>query len=154
MQGRCTCGAVAFRLTGRPIITHCCHCTWCQRETGSAFALNAVVPQPDVEVMRGVPEAVALPSASGGGQQVMRCPDCKVALWSHYSSQALAYVRVGVLEERAEVVPDVHIYTTTKLPWVVIPEGAAVYEAFYSPKEVWSAEDRARFRAAQAALGD
>ena len=101
ITGRCGCGEVAYRLTDAPIIVHACHCTWCQRETGSAFALNGVIEADRIEIARGAPVAVDLPSASGSGQRVMRCPRCQVALWSQYlgGSLALAYVRLGTLED-------------------------------------------------------
>ncbi|MEQ9122079.1 MAG: GFA family protein, partial [Alphaproteobacteria bacterium] len=84
MDGRCVCGEVRYRLKAAPIVTHCCHCRWCQRETGTAFALNAVVETANVEVLAGQPDLVHTPSASGKGQKIARCPTCRVALWSHY----------------------------------------------------------------------
>lgn len=152
MHGRCTCGEVEFEVTAAPMIVHCCHCTWCQRETGSAFALNAYIEREAVKLTKGTPERVETPSNSGHGQSVLRCPSCKVALWSHYagSGEAIAFLRCGTLDERAEIVPDVHIFTSTKLPWVVLPEGAQVFEGFYRPKEVWPEESLARFKAARA----
>ncbi|WP_417244777.1 GFA family protein [Celeribacter sp.] len=152
MHGRCTCGEVEFEVTAAPMIVHCCHCTWCQRETGSAFALNAYVEREAVKLTKGTPERVETPSNSGHGQSVLRCPSCKVALWSHYagSGEEIAFLRCGTLEERAQIVPDVHIFTSTKLPWVVLPEGAQVFEGFYRPKEVWPEESLARFKAARA----
>ncbi|WP_417278068.1 GFA family protein [Celeribacter sp.] len=153
MQGRCTCGEVEFEIAVPPMIVHCCHCSWCQRETGSAFALNAYVETSEIKGIKGVPDMVMTPSNSGHGQSIARCPTCKVALWSHYagSGEVFAFVRCGTLEDRAEIVPDVHIFTSTKLPWVVLPEGAQVFEAFYSPKEVWSEASLARFNAAKGA---
>ncbi len=148
MQGRCTCGQVTYRLTDTPMFVHCCHCSWCQREAGSAFALNAMIESAKLDVS-GETEVIDTPSNSGNGQSVHRCPTCKVALWSHYggAGSAVAFVRVGTLDDPAQVTPDVHIYTSTKLPWVQIPEGAAVFEGYYNPKEVWPQEAQDRFRA-------
>ena len=149
LNGRCTCGQVAYRLTDTPLVTHCCHCTWCQRESGSAFALNAMIETDRLEVT-GQVELVTTPSASGKGQQIARCPACKVALYSHYAGagQALAFVRVGTLDDPAVCPPDVHIFTATKLPWVVLPEGARVYPEYYRSAEVWSPAALDRRRAA------
>lgn len=154
MHGHCTCGAVRYRLTDRPLFTHCCHCTWCQRETGSAFALNAMIETDRVDLLAGAPEEIVTPSASGKGQIILRCPSCHVALWSHYagSGRRIAFVRVGTLEDPAACPPDVHIFTATRLPWVQIPEGARVYEAFYRRSEIWPPESLAR-RAALMADG-
>src|SRR6185437_1091375 len=100
MEGRCTCAGVRYRLEDPPMIVHCCHCTWCQRETGSAFVLNAVIESSRVTLLSGAPEPVLTPSASGRGQKIMRCPQCKVALWSHYpqAGDRIAFVRVGTLD--------------------------------------------------------
>lgn len=150
LTGRCTCGAVAYRLTDAPILVNTCHCTWCQRDTGSAFALNGVIEVDRIEVSRGEPAVVTLPSPSGAGQKVMRCPACQVALWSHYlaGSPALAYVRMGTLDTTRHIVPDVHIYTATKQDWVVLPDGVPAFEGFYRPSAFLPPERYARFRAA------
>ena len=149
MLGKCTCGAVRYRLESRPLFTHSCHCTWCQRQTGSAFALNAMIESDRVELLSGELEATDLPSASGKGQRVMRCAACKVVLWSHYAGagEKGRFVRVGTLEEPGACPPDIFIYTSTKLPWVVLPEGKPVMEEFYRPSEQWPAESLQRFKA-------
>ena len=150
MDGRCVCGEVRYRLKAEPIVTHCCHCRWCQRETGTAFALNAVVETANVEVLAGEPDLVQTPSASGKGQKIARCPTCRIALWSHYPGAGpnISFVRVGTLEAPDDVPPDIHIYTSSKQPWVTLPEGARSAPEFYDPKTVWSAEALARYRAA------
>jgi hypothetical protein len=150
--GGCACGAIRYRLTAAPMFVHCCHCTSCQTETGSAFALNAMIEGDCVELTAGAPQAVMTPSESGKGQEIMRCPDCHVALWSHYGSarRRIAFVRIGTLDTPAACPPDVHIFTRSKLPWVVLPEGAAAFEVYYSPKHTWPAEAQARYKAAMA----
>ncbi len=152
LQGRCTCGEVRYRLTDRPLFTHCCHCTWCQRETGSAFVLNALIEASRVELLAGTPEQVDTPSASGKGQIVARCPRCRVAVWSVYSGAGpkFRFVRVGTLEEPAACPPDIHIFTSTKLPWVILPEGVPAMAEFYRRSEHWPPESLARRAAALA----
>ena len=107
------------------MIVHCCHCSWCQRETGSAFVINAIVETTNLEVT-GETEMVNTPSQSGRGQRIVRCPKCRVALWSHYSRRgtALAFIRVGTLDNPDAVPPDVHIFTSSKQPWVRLPDRA------------------------------
>ncbi len=146
MEGGCACGGVRYLLTSAPMFVHCCHCTWCQRETGSAFALNALIESACVKVLRGAPEAVPTPSASGGGQQIVRCPDCRVAVWSHYSGagDALCFVRVGTLDAPETCPPDIHIFTSTKQPWVGIPAGAPAVEEYYRREDYWTAESLER----------
>ena len=148
-EGGCTCRAVRYRLTRGPLIVHCCHCRWCQRESGAAFALNALIESAHVAVLSGRAELVTTPSNSGKGQRVARCPDCRIALWSHYAGagEVLSFVRVGTLDEPDRFPPDVHIYTESKQPWVVIPAGARTFSQYYKSAAVWSAPSLARRRA-------
>ncbi|MEZ5721927.1 MAG: GFA family protein [Paracoccaceae bacterium] len=149
ITGRCGCGEVAYRLTDAPIIVHACHCTWCQRETGSAFALNGVIEADRVEVTRGAPVAVdARPRAAASGS--CAAPPARWP-WSQHpgGSPALAYVRMGTLDDTSGVVPGVHIFTSTKQPWLTLPDdGPPVFENFYRPSTVLSAEGYARFKTA------
>lgn len=154
MEGRCTCGAVRYRLTDRPLVVHCCHCTWCQRESGSAFAVNAMIETARLQVT-GEVEEVTLPSASGKGQIVARCPACHVALYSHYagSGRLTAFVRVGTMDNPGGCPPDVHVFTETRLPWVVLPAEARAFAEYYSASEVWRPESLARREALRAGRG-
>jgi hypothetical protein len=152
MQGGCACGGVRYAMNAAPMIVHCCHCRWCQRETGSAFVINALVETSKLYVT-GETVTIDTPSASGKGQKIVRCPKCHVALWSHYpqAGPSLAFVRAGTLNDPAAVQPDVHIFTSTKLPWVRIPQDAKVFEEFYDVPAVWPAEALARAAAARGA---
>lgn len=152
--GAGTCGAVRHRLAGTPPIVHCCHCSWCQRETGSAFAVNAMIETDRLQLLQGEPIMVDTPSESGKGQQVARCAQCHVALWSHYpgGGKAVAFVRVGTLREPGRLPPDIHIFTSTKQPWVMLAPGVPAVPEFYDIEQVWSAaslERRAALRAAR-----
>ena len=153
IEGGCACGAVRYRLEDAPMVVHCCHCSWCRRETGSAFVVNAVIEADRLTVTGAAPELVMTPSASGKGQEIARCPTCRVALWSHYagSRQRTAFVRVGTMDDPARCPPDVHIYTSSRLPWVVLPPGAKVFAEFYPSSEgVWPEQGRARWKALKA----
>ena len=88
------------------------------------------------------------PSNSGKGQKIARCPVCRVALWSTYAGagDALHFVRVGTLDDPDRLQPDIHIYTESKQPWVVLPLGARAVSQYYRPSDVWSAESLARQR--------
>jgi hypothetical protein len=146
-EGGCGCRSVRYRMSRRPMFVHCCHCRWCQRESGSAFALNALVETAALEV-EGQTETVHTPSNSGKGQDVVRCPTCKVALWSHYGGASqIAFIRVGALDDPDEFPPDIHIYTSTKQPWVVLPQGARAVPEYYRASEVWPQESLARRKA-------
>jgi hypothetical protein len=132
-----------------PMFVHCCHCTSCQTETGSAFVINALIESDRVETLKGLPTAVMTPSESGRGQQVWRCPDCQVALWSNYggAKDILRFVRVGTLDEPGKVEPDIHIYTRSRLPWVRLPDDALAVDAYYDSSEIWPAESLERRKA-------
>jgi hypothetical protein len=148
MDGRCTCGSIRYRITSAPLFVHCCHCRWCQRETGASFALNAMIEADRVVLTDGTPEAVMTPSNSGKGQTIMRCPTCRVAVWSTYAGagEAIRFIRVGTLEEPDRLPPDIHIFTMSKQPWVVLPPGTPAVEAYYDRKAYWPAESLARWR--------
>lgn len=147
VEGGCTCGGVRYRLAASPLFVHCCHCTWCQRETGSAFAVNALIEASAVEVTRGKVVRAELPSPSGNGQIFARCPGCGVTLWSHYAlgREKIAFVRTGTLDDPAVFPPDIHIYTSTKRPWVILPEGIAAVPEYYRRADYWPADAMARY---------
>jgi len=145
-DGGCTCGAVRYRMTTRPLFVHCCHCRWCQRETGASYALNAMIEADRVQLLRGDVDVVDTPSNSGKGQRIARCPACRVAVWSNYggAGDAVRFVRVGTLDEPDRLPPDIHIFTASKQPWVVIAPGMPAVAEFYSRAEHWPAESLAR----------
>ena len=149
LEGRCACGHVRYRLAAEPLFVHCCHCRWCQRETGSAFVLNALVESDRVILQQGSTEVIDTPSASGRGQKIARCPRCRVALWSHYAGagEAISFVRVGTLDHADRLPPDIHIYTSSKQPWVVLPDGAVQVPEYYSLEAHWPAASLERLRA-------
>jgi hypothetical protein len=134
------------------MIVHCCHCRWCQRESGAAFALNAMIEADRVTLLEGEVDVVATPSASGKGQRISRCPRCRIALWSNYAGagSAIHFVRVGTLDEPDRLPPDVHIFTASKQPWVVLASDVPAVPEYYQASEIWPAtslERRERVRA-------
>jgi hypothetical protein len=154
-DGGCTCRRVRYRMRSRPLFVHCCHCRWCQRETGSAFALNALIEADRVELLSGEVVPVETPSNSGKGQRIWRCPGCQVALWSNYAGAGdlIRFVRVGTLDEPDRWPPDIHIYTASRQPWVVLPAGTLAFAGYYRASEHWppaSLERRAALRSGPA----
>jgi hypothetical protein len=149
LTGGCDCGHVRYRVSTAPLFVHCCHCRWCQRETGAAFALNAMIEADRVEELGAPPALVDTPSNSGKGQQIARCPKCHIAVWSHYAGAGplIKFVRVGTLDAPDHLPPDIHIFTASKQPWVVLPEGAAVMEEYYDRKVHWPAASLERWQA-------
>jgi hypothetical protein len=104
-----------------------------------------------VGLLQGAPEAVDTPSSSGKGQKIVRCPACRVAVWSHYAGagEAVAFVRAGTLDEPDRVAPDIHIFTESKLPWVILPDGVPTMPQYYPLKEHWPAASLERLKAAK-----
>lgn len=146
-EGGCDCRALRYRLESAPLFVHCCHCRWCQRETGSAFALNAMIEAERLTLLAGTPELVHTPSASGQGQLIARCPGCRLALWSHYAGagRAVAFVRVGTLDEPDRLPPDIRIFTASRQPWLRLPEdGVPVMPGYYDREQQWPAQSLAR----------
>ena len=146
LEGGCDCRHVRYRLLTRPLFVHCCHCRWCQRESGASFALNAMIEADRVIALVGEPDLIDTPSASGLGQKIARCPKCRIALWSNYAGAGplLKFVRVGTLDEPDHLPPDIHIFTASKQPWVTIPAGVPAVPEYYDRDEHWPAESLAR----------
>ena len=153
MTGGCSCGAVRYRLSSEPLIVHCCHCLNCQRQTGSAFVINVLIESDRVELLAGEPQPVDVPRDDGSAQRVYRCPDCQVAVFSEYGRPEVWFVRAGTLDEPAAITPDVHIYTRSKVPWVVLPDGASAFDVYYDMDSVWSPDSLERVASLRAARG-
>lgn len=146
--GGCSCGSVKYRLARAPMFVHCCHCSWCQRESGSAFAVNALIESFFVELLQGAVDTIEMPSNSGAGQKIVRCARCKSALWSHYGAakDKVAFVRVGTLDNPDLCPPDIHIYTSTKQGWVALTDQAPITEEYYRRSSYWPEESLLRYR--------
>ncbi|HVX97478.1 MAG TPA: GFA family protein [Polyangia bacterium] len=145
LEGGCACGAVRYTLKSAPLFVHCCHCRDCQRQTGSAFVLNALIETARVERRGAEPVRSEMPTDSGRPHGVYRCPTCGTALWSEYGGVApLRFVRVGTLDEPTALAPTVHIYTRSKQPWITLPAGIPAFEAYYDSAKLWPAESLAR----------
>jgi hypothetical protein len=148
LDGGCACGAVRYRLRSVPMIVHCCHCRDCQRQTGGAFALNALIEADRIALLSGEPVPVSMPTDSGRPHDIYRCPVCQVAVWSDYGRRpGLRFVRVATLDDPDRLPPDVHIYTRSKLPWLKLPEGVPAFDVYYDSAKVWSAQSLERRRA-------
>lgn len=152
LEGGCACGAVRYRLTSPPMFVHCCHCTDCQRQVGSAFVVNALIETDRIELLAGEMASYCLPTDSGRPHDVHRCAACGTTLWSDYGRRrVMSFLRATTLDDGAALAPDVHIFTRSKLPWVRLPQDARVFEVYYDMQREWPPESLARRRAI---LGD
>ena len=149
MDGGCGCKKLRYRLASAPIFTQACHCRWCQRETGTAHALNAMIEADRVELLSGAPEMVLTPSNSGKGQKIWRCPTCKIAVWSNYAGAGdrLKFIRVGTLDDPDLLPPQMQIFTASKQPWVKLNETIPAVPEYYDRNEYWPPESLARMKA-------
>jgi len=147
-QGKCSCGEIQYQLTKPPLFVHCCHCTWCQRETGSAFAINVLIEAAHVQLVKGIPETIKTPSNSGAGQAISRCPSCKTAVWSNYGAakEAVCFVRAGTLNNPSACPPDIHIFTSTKQSWVQLDDSIPVMSEYYQRSKYWPKDSVARYK--------
>lgn len=146
LKGGCSCGYVRYEITSSPLIVHCCHCRNCQRQSGAAFALNALFDSDSVCLSSGDVHEIVAETPSGQGQPITRCPKCETALWSSYYMHGLRemilFIRVGTLDNPDLFPPDVHIFTMSRQPWVVLPSEAISFNQFYEIEEVWSLESK------------
>ncbi|MFI4973552.1 MAG: GFA family protein [Caulobacterales bacterium] len=145
LDGGCACGAVRYRLISAPMFVNCCHCHDCQRQTGSAFVINALIEADRVQTLSGAPEPAPVPTDSGRPHVVWRGPACRTAVWSTYGGrEAVRFVRVGTLDDPAAAPPDAHIFTRSKLPWVRLEGAAPAFEVYYDAEKLWPPESLAR----------
>jgi hypothetical protein len=159
-DGGCACGFVRYRMPSQPLIVHCCHCSQCQRQIGSAFAVNALIEADRIQMLEGDVVDIIVPSPSGRNQKISRCPKCQVAVWSYYLvmdggiGELVRFIRVGTLDDPGRLPPDVHIFTSSKQPWLTLPPGAPAFDEYYDMAEVWADESIKRRAALSVAAQD
>jgi hypothetical protein len=129
------------------MFVHCCHCLNCQRQTGSAFVINLLIEADRVEVLRGTPQSVDVPRDDGSVQRIFRCEHCQVAVFSDYGAPDIRFVRGGTLDHPRDIRPDVHIFTRSKVGWVILPEETPAFEVYYDSKKLWPAQSLRRLEA-------
>lgn len=146
--GGCKCGRVRFRMETAPIVTHVCHCRSCQRISGSAFRVNAMIETDRLKVLEGEPELFH----GRDTQKVARCRECGVTLWCHHQhlGEAIAFVGLGALDEGERLPPEAHYFIRSKHPWIALPEGVPAFEEL---GDIGKPGTRERVMAALAAAG-
>ncbi|HKO92800.1 MAG TPA: GFA family protein [Polyangiaceae bacterium] len=133
LDGGCQCGRIRFRLEVSPIITHCCHCKDCQKASGSAFCINAMIESEHLTVLTGIPQQFQ----GADSPEVARCADCGGVLWSHHPhfGRAIAFVGVGRLDQAERLAPEAHYFTRSKHPWVQLPPELPAFETLGFPQK-------------------
>jgi hypothetical protein len=152
LKGYCTCRSITYTLTAPPLITHGCHCTFCQRESGSAFAINAMIEAYNFNITSTTQPTVldipSLSSAAGDAHLVAHCPKCLTAVYAHYgflqvnSDKRVVCLKVGTLDDESKrrVRPDVHVFTGTKMERIDLESdraiGAKIFEEYYDKRKI------------------
>jgi hypothetical protein len=136
--GTCGCGQLTYRLSSEPMFVHCCHCKECQKQTGSAYVLNAII-EADRVIWDGDTTEHTFKTPSGKGQVITRCATCGTAVFSSYLVRLgkLKYIRVGTLDDPSMCPPNVQIFTSSKQSWVPLNPDIPSFEDFYSFKDFW-----------------
>ncbi|MEQ8443012.1 MAG: GFA family protein [Alphaproteobacteria bacterium] len=155
VEGGCACGAVRFSINARPLIVHCCHCHSCQRETGSAFAVNILIEASQSPIHSGTTERFAVPTDSGNPHAYHRCSGCHGTVWHEYvpPGAMIRFIPSGMLDAGHGIEPDIHIFTDSRQPWVPIPDGVRSVPQFYDYGTTWRPDSFARLKAAKKAEG-
>lgn len=131
-DGGCFCGALRFRLRAAPMFVYCCHCTDCQRQTGSAYVVNDQIETEMVELLSGEPQGYAMATESGYPHDIFRCPRCGCAVWSDHSRRGwLRFIRIATLDMPGVFRPEAHIYVRSKLSWVSLEDGIPAFDEYY-----------------------
>ncbi len=123
-HGGCLCGDVRYSLAEEPLTLYACHCTDCQRQTGSSFALSLVVRRNALQIVRGRPQEYALQLSDGRTKRSSLCSRCSTRIWNPSSVSGLAVLEAGTLDDTSWLRPVGHIWTRSAQPWFEIPEGA------------------------------
>jgi hypothetical protein len=143
-EGGCECGRVRYRLRSGPIFVNGCHCRQCQKLSGSAFAINAMIEADWVELIAG--------SDVIGADGTATCPACATLLWALHPmfGDRIRFVRVGTLDEGERLPPDAHFFVRSRHPWIALPPEVPSFETLPGPGDppLYGPEAQARLEAA------
>ncbi len=129
-EGGCQCGDVRYRLEGEPLELAVCHCSQCQRQSGSAFGMSLIVPRDVFRLLSGEPRTFTRACASGRTLDCAFCPRCGTRIYHEGRfMEAVVSVKPGTLDDTSWLRPHVHLWTRSRQPWVPIPGGARCFEA-------------------------
>jgi hypothetical protein len=128
-EGGCQCGRVRYRLEGSPIALAICHCSECQRQSGSAFGMSLIVPEASFQLVVGKPQSFTRDADSGSTVTCYFCGSCGTRLYHDPESRpGSVNIKAGTLDDTSWLAPNLHVWTRSKQPWVPIPEGVPCFE--------------------------
>lgn len=128
MVGGCLCGSTRYEIAAEPTLIYACHCSDCQKATGSAFVLAMRVPPGRIVCTQGGAKPYVRARADGRKRSVFRCPHCLTALWSE-NVEPSKYVTVyaGTLDDSARLPPPAHVWTQDAQPWIGLPKDGLLF---------------------------
>jgi len=144
-NGGCSCGDVRYHISQEPIFTQACHCRLCQKQTASAFVVRTMIESSNFHLDSG--ELIRLHGAtgSGRGQEVYRCINCKVQIYSIFNnSDVMTFIKTATFDEPDRFPPQAHIFTKSKLNWVNLEGSTPCFDEFYNKEELLSEESLKR----------
>jgi hypothetical protein len=125
-DGGCQCGGVRYRLEGEPLGLAVCHCTECQRQSGSAFGMSLAIPREAFRLLAGELKRFSVRCDSGRIKECAFCPSCGTRI-HHRVGEAVLSLKPGTLDDTSWLSPDAHYWTKRKQPWAPIPDGARCF---------------------------
>jgi hypothetical protein len=118
VTGRCHCGAITYRATVDPAKVSICHCTDCQRLTGSPYRVSIPAPAETFQLLSGTPKIYIKTADSGNKRAQGFCGNCGTPIYAAAVSNTPAYgLRVGALDQRASLPPRRQIWCKSAVPW-------------------------------------
>ncbi len=135
-EGGCLCGAVRYRVREKPFRTGACHCTACQKRTGSAFGIGVYFKQENVEIMRGSLRTYEFRSnESGRWLRNQFCPECGTTVtWTLELMPGARAVAGGTLDDPKWLKIERHSWTRSAHPWFTPPAGVEVFQRSSIPQ--------------------
>ena len=138
-SGGCMCGVLRYQCSAAPAAVVCCHCTDCQRRTGSAFGISVIVPREAFHKTCGDASVWVSERESGNVMNLQSCAVCGTRCWAEQEANPKFLVVIGGTVDNATLLqPDAHIYTATKQSWIAIPEGVLMAEGEPDWRKVFS----------------
>ena len=136
-KGRCLCGEITYQINDKPLFTHACHCTTCQKITGTSYWLSMFVLEKDFEILSGKPDVVYPPQKYGVAKKHF-CAKCGCNIYgTHTYLKNLILPATGTFESTDWFEPQAHIFVRSKQPWVTLDKDVPQFDELYNREDVW-----------------
>tara|TARA_Y100001934_G_C12157277_1_gene680227 strand:+ start:280 stop:783 length:504 start_codon:yes stop_codon:yes gene_type:complete len=147
--GGCECGDTRYQFVGEPLFIHACHCTLCQRITGSAFQISMLMTKSQFSLSKGQPAVWHLKADSGNVRPVFFCERCGCQLYGDAPGRGpeIMWIQSGTLDDTTWFSPRAHIWTSSMQSWLTLPVDVPAFDTNYDAVKVWPASSLARMQA-------